>query len=128
VRRTRLDLETLLLELLERGIDVESVPKDDDVYDQSERSELIFLSFMISLAEFAPLSVEDGSRQFMTIFAFVELLEYTTTFGFIVDVSERMNCLVDAAQFGNGLRQSCWTIANLQCSHDGGRLNHAELE
>ena len=59
---------------------------------------------MISLVEFAPLSVEDGSRQFMTIFAFVELLEYTTTFRFIVDVSERMNCFVDAAQFGDGLR------------------------
>ena len=64
----------------------------------------------------------------MAIFAFVELLEYTTTFGFIVDVSERMNCFVDAAQFGDGLRESCWTIANLQRSHDGGRLNHAELE
>jgi hypothetical protein len=36
-----------------RGVDVESVPKDDDIYDQSERSEPIFLSFMISLAEFA---------------------------------------------------------------------------
>jgi hypothetical protein len=33
---------------------------------------------VISLAEFAPLSVEDSSGQFMTIFAFVELLEYTT--------------------------------------------------
>ena len=72
--------------------------RDDDVYDQSERSELIFLSFVISLAEFAPLSVEDSSRQFMTIFAFVKLLEYTTTFGFVVDVVERMNCFVDAAQ------------------------------
>ncbi len=51
-----LDRETLLFELLQRGVDVESVPKDDDVYDQSERSELIFLSFMISLAEFATLS------------------------------------------------------------------------
>ena len=111
-----------------RGVDVKSVPQDDDVYDQSERSELIFLSFMISLAEFASLSVEDGSRQFMAIFTFVELLEYTTTFGFIVDVGERMNCFVDAAQLGDGLRQSCWTIADLQRSHDGGRLNHAELE
>ena len=88
-----------MFELLQRGVDVKSVPQDDDVYDQSERSELIFLSFMISLAEFAPLSVEDGSRQFMAIFTFVELLEYTTTFGFIVYVSERMNYFVDAAQF-----------------------------
>jgi hypothetical protein len=67
-----------LFELLQRGVDVDSVPKDedsvpkdDDIYDQFERSELIFLSFMISLAEFAPLSVEDSSGQFMTIFAFV---------------------------------------------------------
>jgi len=43
-----------LFELLQRGVDVKSVPQDDDVYDQSERSELIFLSFMISLAEFSP--------------------------------------------------------------------------
>ena len=50
-----------LFELLQRGVDVKSVPQDDDVYDQSECSELIFLSFMISLAEFAPLSVEDSS-------------------------------------------------------------------
>jgi hypothetical protein len=63
-----------LFKLLERGVDVKSVPQDDDVYDQSERSELIFLSFMIALAEFAPLSVEDSSGQFMTVFAFVELL------------------------------------------------------
>jgi hypothetical protein len=60
-----------LFELLQRGVDVESVPKDDYIYDQSERSELIFLSFMISLAEFAPLSVEDSSGQFMTVFAFI---------------------------------------------------------
>jgi hypothetical protein len=59
----------------------------------------------------------------MAIFAFVELLDL-----YDVDVSERMNCLVDAAQFGDGFRESCWTIANLQRSHDGGRLNHAELE
>lgn len=74
-----------MFELLQRSVNVKGVPKDDDVYDQSERSELIFLSFVISLAEFAPLSVEDSSGQFMTIFAFVKLLEYTTTFGFIVD-------------------------------------------
>jgi hypothetical protein len=49
-----------LFELLQRGVDVKSVPQDDDVYDQSECSELIFLSFMIS-AEFATLSVEDSS-------------------------------------------------------------------
>ena len=60
-----------MFELLQRGVDVESVPKDDDIYDQSERSELIFLSFMISLAEFAPLSVEDSSGQFMTVFTFI---------------------------------------------------------
>jgi hypothetical protein len=29
-----LDLETLLFKLLKRGVDVDSVPKDDDVYDQ----------------------------------------------------------------------------------------------
>ena len=60
-----MDLETLLFELLQRSVNVKGVPKDDDVYDQSERSELIFLSFVISLAEFAPLSVEDSSGQFI---------------------------------------------------------------
>jgi len=35
------------------GLGENGVPQDDDVYDQSERPELIFLSFMIALAEFA---------------------------------------------------------------------------
>jgi hypothetical protein len=39
-----------------------------------------------------------------------------------------MNCFIDATQIGDGLRQSCWTITDLQRSHDGGRLNHTELE
>jgi hypothetical protein len=72
--------------------------------------------------------VEDGSSQFMTVFAFIQLLEDAASFGRIVDVSERMNRFVDAAQLGHGLRQPGRAIANLEHSHDGGGLNHAQLE
>jgi len=81
-----LNFETFLFELLQCCVDVDCVPKDNDIYNQSKRSKLIFLSFTISLAQLAPLSVEYGSSQFMTLFAFIELLEYATTLGLIVDV------------------------------------------
>jgi len=123
-----LNFETFLFELLQCCVDVDCVPKDNDIYNQSKRSKLIFLSFTISLAELASLSVEYGSSQFMTVFAFIELLEYATTLGLIVDLVERMKRLVDAAQLGDCLCQSCGTIADLQRSHDRDRLNHTELE
>lgn len=104
-----MNLETFLFELLQCRVDVDCVPKDDDIYNQSKRSKLIFLSFTISLAELASLSVEYGSSQLMTVFAFIELLEYAATLALIVDEGERMN----AAQLGDGLCQSYRTIADL---------------
>ena len=53
----RLDGIAFTGELIESSVDVEGVPQDNDVYDQPERTELVLLSF--------PLTVENGGGQFV---------------------------------------------------------------
>jgi hypothetical protein len=44
-------------ELLKCRIDIKRVPENDDIDYQSEGSKLVFLSFPIALAQFAPLAM-----------------------------------------------------------------------
>src|SRR5260370_31496612 len=104
-----LNLETFLFELLQCCVDVDCVPKDN----QSKRSKLILLSFTISLAQLAPLSVEYGSSQFRTLFPFIELPEYSTALCPILDVVSRLRRLRAAAPFRGRLWRSSWPLARL---------------
>ena len=45
-------------QLLESRFHVEGVPQHDGIDDQPQSAELIFLSFTVALAEFAPLAMK----------------------------------------------------------------------
>jgi hypothetical protein len=47
-------------ELGEGGVGVAGVPQHDDVQDQAQDAELVFLAFAVALAELSALAVEDG--------------------------------------------------------------------
>jgi len=64
----------------------------------------------------------------VTILAFIELIQNSSTFGLIIDVGESVNCLVDPPELGHSLSQLRWSITDLKRSHDRGSLNHTELE
>src|ERR1700686_384930 len=68
------------------------------------------------------------ASQFVTILAFIELIQNSSTFGLVIDVGESVNCLVDPPELGHSLSQLRWSITDLKRSHDRGSLNHAELE
>src|SRR6516164_6497948 len=72
--------------------------------------------------------MKHGASQFVTILAFIELIQNSSTFGLVIDVGESVNCLVDPPELGHSLSQLRWSITNLKRSHDRGSLNHAELE
>ena len=68
------------------------------------------------------------ASQFVTILAFIELIQNSSTFGLVIDAGESVNCLVDPPELGHSLSQLRWSITDLKRSHDRGSLNHAELE
>ena len=56
----------------------------------------------------------------MTILAFIELIQNSSTLGLVVDVGESVNCLVDPPELGHSLSQLRWSITDTKRSHDGG--------
>src|SRR5271166_469627 len=72
--------------------------------------------------------MKHGASQFVTVLAFIELIQNSSTFGLVIDVGESVNCFVDPPELGYSLSQLRWSITDLKRSHDGGSLNHAELQ
>jgi len=50
----------------------------------------------------------------VTILAFIELIQNSSTFGLIIDVGESVNCLVDPPELGHSLSQLRWSITDLK--------------
>ena len=66
--------------------------------------------------------MEDGAGQGMATFSPVQLDQRGATFGLIVEVRQRVDCLVDPSELRERLRQARWLIPHLQRAHDtGGR-------
>ena len=64
----RVNPEAFVSKLFKRGIDVEGVPKHDDVPDHAECAELILLAFTVTLAQLAASSMENRSGKLVAIF------------------------------------------------------------
>ena len=118
----------LASKLSQDRVRVQRVPQDDHVDDQTEGAELIFLAFAIPLVQLAALAVENVAGQAVPAFAEIELLQGTAPAVLVVDKSQRVDGLVDAADLGDGLRQRGWTIIDLQGSHDAHGGDESELE
>jgi hypothetical protein len=65
----RLDWKAFPLQALKSGIDVERVPKDNGIDNQTQGSQLILLSFAVTLPQLSPLTVEDRSRKPVPFFS-----------------------------------------------------------
>lgn len=90
-------------ELIQRRLHIDRIPQHQQVDDQTERTELIFLPFAVTLAQLTPAAVKDFSGQSMASFAAVKLGQDPAAVGLIVDQSQQVECLGDAAQVRNGL-------------------------
>ena len=67
------NVESFQAQLIEGSLHVDRVPQDDHVNDESQRTELIFLSLPIPLTQFASLAVEDSAPQAVSSLTSVEL-------------------------------------------------------
>jgi hypothetical protein len=59
--------------MFQNRVHIDSVPKDDDIHDESECAELVFLTFPVVLSEFASLAMENSPRQAMPFLAAIQL-------------------------------------------------------
>src|SRR6266436_6641228 len=114
--------------LLKCSVDIERILKNDHIDNQPQRSVLIFLALAVSLPQFTLFTMKHRASQFVTILAFIELIQNSSTFGLVIDVVKGVNCLVDPPDLGHSMSQLRWSITDLKRSHDRGSLNHAELE
>src|SRR5438093_594656 len=80
----RLDGVPLFFQLLESGIHIDRIPKHDDVDDKPKGSELILLTFAITLAKLASPTVKYRTGKFMPVFTTIELSENAASLRFIV--------------------------------------------
>ena len=92
------DVEGISPEAIERGVHVDRVPQDDEVHDETERAELVFLSFPIALSQFPALAVEDDPRQLVATFSSVELDEDAAAVALIVNEAQHIGVLVTVVQ------------------------------
>ncbi len=106
----RLNRVAFAAKLSQDGVRVQRVPQDDDVDDQTEGAELIFLALTVALVQLATLAVENVAGQAVAAFAEIELLQGTAPSVVVVDEIQRVDGLVDAADFGDGLRQLLWLL------------------
>ena len=67
-------------------VHVERVPEHHHVDHQAQRPELVFLAFAITLADLAPLAVEDRPGHAMPALAPVQLREDSSAVGLVIDV------------------------------------------
>jgi hypothetical protein len=115
-------------ELLKCRIDIKRVPENDDIDYESEGSKLVFLSFPIALAQFAPLAMKNSPCQFVAVLATIQLSERSPAFRFVVNISKAVDGFVDAPEFGDSLSELRWAVINPKGSHDRRRLHHTQLQ
>ena len=115
-------------ELFQRRVDVERIPENDNVQREAQRTELIFLPLAIALPQFAALSMKDGARQLMPVFASIQLSESAPPFGLIIYIGKAVNRLFNATEFSDGLGQFCGPVIHPERPHDRRCLDDTQLE
>lgn len=87
-------------EVVERGLDVDGLPEDDDVDHEAEGAELVFLAGLVVLAELAPPAVEDVSGQAVAALASAEEPVDGPPVDGVVAVVEDVEGFDQASEFG----------------------------
>lgn len=110
------DFVAFCAELIECGVHIDGVPKSYEVDDDTERAELVFLSFAVSLPELAPFPMEDDAGELMAFLAPVELDQDAAAILVIVDVTQQIESLDEATGFLKRPRQPRWPVVGLKGS------------
>jgi len=133
----RPDIVTFGVELTESGIHVDGVPEYDEIDDQAERSELIFLSFTIALAQFAALSMKDDAGELVAAFSAIELVaafsaieldEDAASVAFIIDELQEIEGFNEPTEFLQGAGETGRPVVGLEGPGEACGLNDPELE
>jgi len=111
---------TLLAKLGECRLNVDRVPQRNHIDHESKRTQLILLPLPVALAQFAAFAMKNDAGKAVPPLPTVELGQGTPALAFIVNKIEAMQCLVDAPEFRDRLRQPRRGVADLQCAHDAG--------
>ena len=122
------NLESRVLELLQRGVEVSRVPHDDGVQHKTERAQLVFLALPIRLAQFALFPVEECSGQVVALLGSVHLTKDSAPIRLVVDEAEHVERLRDPSVLGDGQAQGRRTPTGLQGLDQPGRAELAEQE
>ena len=124
----RPDLVTFGSELVHGCVHVDRVPEHDEVDDQPECSKLIVLALAVALAKFAALAVENDACELVTSLAAVELYENAPAIAFVVDETQQVECLYQAAQFRKCVGEPGRTVVHLERASGAGGADDAKLQ
>lgn len=94
-----IDWVAVVGQMVEGVLGVDGLPEHDDVDHEAERSELVFLSGLVFLAELSEHAVEDVSGESVAVFAPVENTADISPVDRIVAVGENVQCLDHSAEF-----------------------------
>src|SRR5450755_1107741 len=75
-------------ELVQRRVHVDRVPKQDQIDHESERAELVLLTFAVALAQLAAPAVKDHPGELVTSLAAVKLSEDAPTVALVIDEAQ----------------------------------------
>ena len=109
---------TLCAQVLQRGVDVDRVPKDDDVQDEPERAELVFLSFAVLLPELPTLAMKYRSGKRMAPLLPVELSQDSTPVVLIINVGKEIKRFSAPAKVTNGASEGRGPVASKELADD----------
>ncbi len=82
-RHRPVELRSFSLQLLQRCVDVERIPKNDDVDHEPECSELVLLAFPITLPQFSATTMKNSAGQLVSVFVTIELDQRSAALLFI---------------------------------------------
>jgi hypothetical protein len=112
----------------EGSIEVDGVPQDDGVYDESERAELVFLSVSVAPPEFAAVAVADITGEGVAGLASVEGYEDGAPVFFAVDVGEQVEGFRYATELGERRGEPAGAGAGVEGPDEVGGFDRAEAQ
>lgn len=105
---------TFIAQMIQCSLHVDGIPQNDSIGHQSQRTQLIFLSILVTFSYFTLLSMTNRSGDGVSAFTPVQLGQDTATIIFIINIIKQIQCLVYFSRFDNGLRQTRRPVATQQ--------------
>ena len=99
------DQEAFGPQLSQGGIHIDGIPQDDEVDHEAEGAKLVLLAIAVALAQLPTAPMEDDTGELVALFTPVELDQDAPAVGLVVNVSQQVLGLDDAAEFRQRLGQ-----------------------